>query len=69
MRWMSCLAVMFTSQVIRKTLKSFKVISMDEVTVTLQISPRYLIHVPKKYLQAIGAGPDDWIEIKIKKVK
>ena len=41
---------------------------MEEVTVTLQISPRYLVHIPKKYLQALGAGPDDWVEIKIKKV-
>jgi len=45
------------------------VINMEEVSVTLQISPRYLIHIPKKYLQAIEAGPDDWVEIKIRKVK
>jgi hypothetical protein len=42
---------------------------MEEVTVTLQISPRYLVHIPKKYLEALDAGPDDWVEIKIKKVE
>ena len=40
---------------------------MDEITITVKVDKLQRIFVPKKYLEAINAGPEDWVELKIHK--